>query len=669
MKSHSALRMLLITAWIIIIGVILYFLLNPHLLNELLSSFTLFGFFTLLIPTVIYRDAPSQPSTYNLVIFNIFLALMFSLIYIRVTFINNIALVILSMLPLLLYNLLTEMIALQNVKLVRFFKIELAITGAVFATLFLLRLHGTPALILLFLNSFIISFLTIWKARYSFYNSHTSRMVIIGFIIGFLPIILINLIPALFFPSIQFHYDFLIFGLIINISIAFLYVFIKDRTIKLSMYSIITFLTILPAYVFFLIYSVLTENSYLSLFYTLLIYTLIFLTLVAYQWWSNKNMQANKNKYFTFSNEKVEILNQINFAKTSYDLYELILSQLHLITQSPQIMLILESSGDFRILANRNVLNSQKLIEILQQTDNSQTIEFNNKAFKFLKEPIEESTLWVVFQLVDASIDVSEVDKQMPLYVQLVHSFQNLHINNEKYIQSPISIEDSIQHKLLNNMDQERAHFSNFLHDEVIQSVNGMRIILQNLSGTSEKDKRIIKLLNDELLSLNKLLRKEINQSTPAMLSLLSFNKNIEMLMGDMNSRYSHTNFEYQINGALEISTQMVTIIYRIIKELNINIGKHADAKQARTSITQADHTLIITIEDNGIGFMQNEDLEYKINESSQHFGLLSVKNDVKWLNGLFQLDSFSGIRKGICITIMIPLNEGKGEENEDFTY
>lgn len=104
-----------------------------------------------------------------------------------------------------------------------------------------------------------------------------------------------------------------------------------------------------------------------------------------------------------------------------------------------------------------------------------------------------------------------------------------------------------------------------------------------------------------------------------------------------------------------------------MIKELNENIGKHAQATQAFTKITVHQSILTLFIQDNGLGILDIENFEQTLLQNHAHIGLLSIKNDLKWLNGTFTLlpprDSFSGVN----IKITIPLIKRKEEDDENF--
>ena len=96
--------------------------------------------------------------------------------------------------------------------------------------------------------------------------------------------------------------------------------------------------------------------------------------------------------------------------------------------------------------------------------------------------------------------------------------------------------------------------------------------------------------------------------------------------------------------------------IYRIVQEGINNIVKHAEAKYASISVMKDDKTVSIFIQDDGKGIDPMKAL--KDNSSNEGFGLRSLNERVKYLNGEVVLDSKTGVGTRLTITIPIKGNE-----------
>jgi signal transduction histidine kinase len=118
-------------------------------------------------------------------------------------------------------------------------------------------------------------------------------------------------------------------------------------------------------------------------------------------------------------------------------------------------------------------------------------------------------------------------------------------------------------------------------------------------------------------------------------------------LLSKMN-KTSETHFEFIVTGnPLPDNKTLQLHLYRMMLELINNTLKHAVAKNAIIQLVCDKHTLILMLEDDGVGF----DAEAKKQEG---LGLLSLQSRVDALNGHLQFDSSPNA--GTTVTIEIPI-------------
>ena len=96
--------------------------------------------------------------------------------------------------------------------------------------------------------------------------------------------------------------------------------------------------------------------------------------------------------------------------------------------------------------------------------------------------------------------------------------------------------------------------------------------------------------------------------------------------------------------------------VYRIIKELNENSAKHSQGLLVETTLEITQNHLTLTVEDNGIGIGSLEQLEKELIHQKGHIGLLSIKNDINWLSGSFELMPIEKYTSGTSLKMTIPL-------------
>ena len=90
--------------------------------------------------------------------------------------------------------------------------------------------------------------------------------------------------------------------------------------------------------------------------------------------------------------------------------------------------------------------------------------------------------------------------------------------------------------------------------------------------------------------------------------------------------------------------------IYRIIQEAMNNCVKHANAAKVSLSIIRTKNALEIIFSDNGIGFNK------AILKDTKQFGLVGIEERVKFLKGIFKIDTT--LNKGTTLKVKIPLSK-----------
>ena len=95
------------------------------------------------------------------------------------------------------------------------------------------------------------------------------------------------------------------------------------------------------------------------------------------------------------------------------------------------------------------------------------------------------------------------------------------------------------------------------------------------------------------------------------------------------------------------------TILFRAVRELLINVAKHADVSRAIVTTTCTNGDIMIQVEDEGIGFVHNQKYKpAKICDGG--FGLLSIRERLSYIGGEMRVESIPG--DGTLVTLLAPL-------------
>jgi signal transduction histidine kinase len=107
-----------------------------------------------------------------------------------------------------------------------------------------------------------------------------------------------------------------------------------------------------------------------------------------------------------------------------------------------------------------------------------------------------------------------------------------------------------------------------------------------------------------------------------------------------------------RMNERLQPETEVTA--YRIVQEALTNVAKHAQASSCRVYLQRLANTLLVTVEDDGIGF----DMTATDRIDREHrLGLIGIRERVSRLGGRLLLESAPG--KGTRLTVELPVRLG----------
>ncbi|MGB0403253.1 MAG: ATP-binding protein [Salibacteraceae bacterium] len=200
--------------------------------------------------------------------------------------------------------------------------------------------------------------------------------------------------------------------------------------------------------------------------------------------------------------------------------------------------------------------------------------------------------------------------------------------------------------------EKERIRIARELHDGIGQQMSGLKLqfsnfVTQYLPTNSEEEKNAQKLLNilDDSCSE---VRSISHQMMPRTLKELGLVKALEsMLEKSLNG----TNIKYQFEHFKvdeRFESRIENSLYRICQELVNNIMKHSQANQISVQLFKNKSSLILIVEDNGIGFNSTE--------KKNGIGLLNMSSRIDTINGKINFESSPG--SGTTATIRVPLDK-----------
>ncbi len=187
--------------------------------------------------------------------------------------------------------------------------------------------------------------------------------------------------------------------------------------------------------------------------------------------------------------------------------------------------------------------------------------------------------------------------------------------------------------------DGERRRWARELHDETLQGLGGLRLLLSS-ARRSDDPARAIAAMGEAVEHIEREianLRAIITELRPAALDELGLRTAIEALLDRHREQHA-----VEIEGELELpgpskgetrfSDELETTVYRLVQEALTNIAKHAHATQIRVAVSDSGGDLRVEVKDDGAGFDPAD--------SSDGFGLAGMRERVALTGGTLTVES-----------------------------
>jgi signal transduction histidine kinase len=154
--------------------------------------------------------------------------------------------------------------------------------------------------------------------------------------------------------------------------------------------------------------------------------------------------------------------------------------------------------------------------------------------------------------------------------------------------------------------DQARARWARELHDETLQGLTGVRMVLS--AGLARHDVAALRgaaeTADAHLTEEVRKLRDLIAELRPAALDDLGLGPAIETLAKRQAAIGAFTvGVDIELASDRRLSRETETAIYRIVQEALSNAVKHADAEEVRLRVAQLSDRVQVAVEDDGRGF------------------------------------------------------------------
>jgi signal transduction histidine kinase len=219
-----------------------------------------------------------------------------------------------------------------------------------------------------------------------------------------------------------------------------------------------------------------------------------------------------------------------------------------------------------------------------------------------------------------------------------------------------------LMYQLAATEERERRQLAAELHDYLAQLLTLARMkIKQAQQHAKRSNGEVNRYIGETDALLHKstdYVRTLMAELYPAQLHELGFPAALRWLAGQMPRHGLDVDMSITTDSVPTLTTDQSLLLYQSVRELLMNIVKHAGVSRAVVTLDADTNHVSITVKDHGKGFNPST-LVSTI--SGHHFGLQSVRERMTAMGGSFLVESLVG--KGTSVTVSVPLQLSSDSE------
>lgn len=232
-------------------------------------------------------------------------------------------------------------------------------------------------------------------------------------------------------------------------------------------------------------------------------------------------------------------------------------------------------------------------------------------------------------------------------------------ISKPKRMERHIQKLQTLAAKLLIDRERERVRLGADLHDSIGQMLVLSKVEVNSLRHADDAERKaLLDALERNIDEMAHLIRSMTFDSSSPVLYGMGFIPGLEALGDLIHSDYGLT-VCVEAKDTWEIHDHDIRgLVYRSIRELLVNVARHANTDQATVSLRRDVFQLQVVVEDAGEGF-DVAHLDHM--NQADHFGLFSIQEHLLHIDGHLTIKSTLGKGTHCLITLPSSLSEEEG--------
>ncbi|TCZ73446.1 PAS domain S-box protein [Flaviaesturariibacter aridisoli] len=198
--------------------------------------------------------------------------------------------------------------------------------------------------------------------------------------------------------------------------------------------------------------------------------------------------------------------------------------------------------------------------------------------------------------------------------------------------------------------EKERTEIARDIHDELGQALTAVRMNLSSILRKPEETLQNLEKIREALALTEQTMssvRKIATELRPTLLDDLGLVEALRWYVDGFRKRMDLQVFLCTSCTGTISDPQISIVIFRIVQESLTNIARHALAGKVQVSIEQSGTSLLLRIEDDGVGF------DIATARKADSLGMLGLKERAQSIKGEYTVVSWPG--RGTVVQVFVP--------------
>ncbi|KAB2903129.1 MAG: HAMP domain-containing protein [Anaerolineae bacterium] len=254
---------------------------------------------------------------------------------------------------------------------------------------------------------------------------------------------------------------------------------------------------------------------------------------------------------------------------------------------------------------------------------------------------------WGDFSAIDQPVGgIEEIQRLQATLRHMVQRMQKAQTGMHNYISAITSAQED-----------ERLRLARELHDQTSQSLVALNHRVQMIAPYLNDQPEAAELVSETRSMITQTLddlRRVVRALRPVYLEELGLTPALQMLARDLDpDKQMRVEFE-RAGSPQRLTPENEIAIYRIAQEALSNAWRHSEATQIWLTVQFDDHQIMVSVRDNGRGFVAPRHAIELTEGGQRHFGIMGMYERASLVGAHLHVQSAPG--KGTKVTIRCPI-------------